>query len=361
MNRNNLPPRALAIARYARALTMASGDRRAALAYAASQNWSDFGRIATQLKSAAAGLTTGDTANAPLAVDVAEILRPLTVIGRLQGTHVMPFHSRLLGMSAGASAAFVPTGAAIPLSAPAFSEPAALDRKKVAGLVVASDETLRDAAPQTERALTADLFAALAAAMDEAFLDPASDGTDGRPVSITYGGAATASTGGSVAQIDADLAAVIEDLIDAGSTLQSAAWIVHPRSAVYLSLLRGSGGAPAHPGISVAGGTLAGLPVLISAAMPVTADTDALTSIVLVDGDGVLIGDENEGELAISRSGMLEQDTEPTADVLTPTGATATNMTSLFQAGAAAIRAIRYVNWLPRRAVVASTLTSVGY
>lgn len=357
--RYDLPVRATSVARFARAWSMADGDTRAALAFAASQGWPDYPRVAEFIKAGVGGLETGATANA-LALDVAEILRPMTVIGRLPGVRTMPFNARLLGMSAGASAAFVRPGAAIPLSGPAFSNPGTLERKKVGGLIVASDETLRDANPQTERALTADLFAAMAQAMDEAFLDPASDGSDDRPASVTNGGATTSSTGTTLAAIDTDLANVVEDLLDAGSTLQSAAWVVHPRSAVYLSMLRGTGGALAHPGISVLGGTLLGLPVLVTAALGITPDTAATTSIVLVDADGVLIGDQGESSLAMSRNGLLEMDNAPQGDTLTPTGASASTV-SLFQANAAALRGIRYINWLKRRAVVASTLTGVSY
>src|SRR5690606_10658001 len=132
-------------------------------------------------------------------------VRPLTIIGRLQGVKRVPFYSRLIGMSAGTSAYWIGHGVAAPLSRVTFSAPEALSRKKVGALLVTTNEFLRDGAPMAERALVADLARAVAQAVDAAFIDVSGTGSDQVPASITSSGASTVSTGSTLAQVDADL------------------------------------------------------------------------------------------------------------------------------------------------------------
>ena len=85
------------------------------------------------------------------------------------------------------------------------------------------------------------------------------------PASVTYGAPSFVSSGASVTNIDEDLAALIQPLVDAGSDLTFAAWVMLPRTAIYLSRLRGTAdGALSFPFINAKGGVLAGLPVVTS-------------------------------------------------------------------------------------------------
>lgn len=358
-------PRAgLMVARYLRALQTAhkaDGGREAAAAFASSQNWERAGAIVGALqKAGVANSTDADLALAPLSTDLAEVVRPLTILGRLQGVKRVPFYSRLIGMSAGTVAHWIGRGVAAPLSRAQFSAPELLDRRKVAALLVTTDEFLRDGAPAAERALVADLAAAVAAAIDAAFVAVGNTGDDQTPASITSAGASTPSTGASLAQVDADLSGLVDDLLDAGENLAFAHWILHPRTATFLARLRGTGGALAFPNLNVRGGEIFGLPAIVSAGVPVTADTAATTQISLVSGDGVLLCDQDEAELTFARHASLEMDDSPTGDTATPAGATATRV-SMFQSDSCAIQVVRSINWLPRRATVAATLTSVSY
>lgn len=361
----NTNPRAgLMAVRYLRALQVAAkadAGRDAAAAFASSQNWEKAGTIVNAIQKAGVGSSTdADLAVAPLATDLVEAIRPLTILGKLQGVKRAPFYSRLIGLSAGASARWVGYGKAAPISKATFSAPEALARKKVAALLISTDEFLRDGAPTAERALVADLVAAVAAAMDAAFVDVGSTGDANTPASITSTGASTASTGSSLAQIDADLSGLVDDLVDAGENLAFAHWILHPRSATYLARLRGTGGALAFPNLGVKGGEIFGLPAIVSAGVPVTADTSATTQISLVSGDGVLLADQDEAELSFARHASIEMDDSPSGNATTPVAASA-NMVSMFQTDSVGIQVVRSVNWLARRATMAATLTSVSY
>lgn len=358
-------PRAgLMVARYLRSLQVAhkaDAGREAAAAFASSQNWERAGTIVAALQKSGVGASTdADLALAPLSTDLAEVVRPLTILGRLQGVKRVPFYSRLIGMSAGTSAHWIGRGVAAPLSRATFSAPETLDRRKVAALLVTTDEFLRDGAPAAERALVADLAGAVAAALDEAFIAVGNTGDDQVPASITSAGASTPSTGSSLAQVDTDLSGLVDDLLDAGENLATATWILHPRSATFLARLRGTGGALAFPNLNVRGGEIFGLPAIVSAGVPVTADTAATTQISLISGDGVLLCDEDEAELSFARHASIEMDDTPTGNTSTPVAASA-HQVSMFQTDSVGVQIVRSINWLPRRATVSSTLTSVSY
>src|SRR5690606_19455123 len=137
-------------------------------------------------------------------------------------------------------------------------------------------------------------------------------GSESTPAAITAGGFTTASTGSTLAQIDNDLRGLIEELADAGADMMTAVWAMHPRTATLIAALRGTGGAPAFPDLGVNGGTVFGLPVLVSAGTPMDDSTGALTQISLISGDGVAIADEGETSLDMARHATIEMATDPT-------------------------------------------------
>jgi hypothetical protein len=346
----------LAAIRFVRALAIADGDPVTALAFAERQNWSDRHRIVTALKATVDAVDTDAAAAliAPVGVDFAEFLRPLTVVGRLQGMRRAPFETRLVGMTAGAVAHWVGEVAPKPATFAALAEQETrLNSRKVVAFYLATVELMRASAPVGERLLLAEWGRAAAQAVDIAFLDPANSGDDTMPPAVTHGAATHASTGSTLAQIDADLALLVGSLNDAGSSLEYATWIMHPRTALYLARLRGTGGALAHPGMTARGGELLGLPVLTSANVQIASTTGSPTTISLIDGDGILLADDGEATLSVARHASVQADDDPQA------GAQA--MISLWQQNMIGLRAERFINWRARRDAIASVLTGVAF
>jgi hypothetical protein len=128
---------------------------------------------------------------------------------------------------------------------------------------------------------------------------------------------------------------------------------MRPRTATYLSRLRGTGGAPAYPGIGAKGGVLLGLPVITSANVPVRAVTGDPSYIVLLDASAVALADDGESRLNVSLNASVQLD-----DAAAPG---AQNLASLWQLGLLGIRAERIVNWKLRRAGFVQVLDGVTY
>jgi hypothetical protein len=106
----------------------------------------------------------------------------------------------------------------------------------------------------------------------------------------------------------------------------------------------------------VLGGSLKGLPVIVSANLP-EPGSPALGNIVLLDQSQVAIVDEGGAQIELFRQGSLEMLDNPTNNSVT---GTATSVVSLFQVSAVACRGTLWTNWRLRRPFVA-VLTGVSY
>lgn len=343
------PYSARTAARVIRSLVVAKGQADVAQMYAAGQNWTDAPAVVDYLKATVTQM--GSTTLLPAtsaAADFSAAVRPLTVLGRLQGTRRVPLLLRVLTALNGTHAAFVAEGRPVPVSTIDLAGQT-LPPRKVSGIAIESIELATSSKPVAENVLTEDIVGACATAIDTAFLDPSNAGDDATPAAITSGVTPLTSTGSTLAAIDADLRTMMNELILAGSTMQFAQWILRPLTAAYLAGLRGSGGDLAFPGVSVLGGTLLGLPVIVTGSFS-DAGSPPAGHIVLVDGSQVALADENQAEIAISTEAAFQLQDAPSNDAST---ATATTTISMFQTGGVAIRASRYLNWVLRRQYVA--------
>lgn len=351
--------RALGAVDFFRSLAWGEGNLGLAAAWAAGQNLKHAKALGEYLQKAGVSAShDDDLRDNAIAYDLAGVIRGNSILDQLPGRVTLPFLSRHIGLSAGARAYWKLPGLAVPASQISFGAPTDLGRKMVAAMVIAFERFLREATPPGRRALAADLISAAVDAHNRALVDPDNAGDDDTPAAITYAGFKTASTGASLAAIDTDLRGLVEAL--ASEDLATARWVLHPRSAAYLATLRDSGGGLAYPSIGVTGGSMLGIPAIVSQSVPVSDDTSSLTSLSLIIGSGIAVADENEIELRYSRNASIEMDTAPTGDAGTPTAASA-NIVSMFQTGSAALMVTSWINWVARRSTVAATLTDVAY
>lgn len=352
--------KALGAVRYFRSLRIADGNPGAASAWVAGQNFRNADAL-LELHTRA-GVSAADAADLrgrnPVLTDLAGEVRRLSILGNLPGVVRLPFMSSTIAMGGAVRAYWIAQGKAVPASPITFGDPQLLDDRTVGALLIARDRFLREAGAQAERALAEELIRATAEAFDTALIDVANDGTGDAPASITYGGYKTECSGVDLEAIDNDLSGLVQVLAD--EDLRAAAWVMHPRSAVYISALRStSGGCPTFPALGVNGGTLYGIPVITSTGVPISEDSPATTQISLLIGSGIAVAG-GEVELHTSKQGTIEMADDPTGDAATPT-AQSKQAVSLFQNNCTALMTIGHINWRARRSTVAATLTGVTY
>src|SRR5690606_32411936 len=121
-----------------------------------------------------------------------------------------------------------------------------------------------------------------------------------------------------------------------GANMETTALICDTRTAIGLALLHDSVGSPAFPNVSVTGGSIGGIPLIVSAGAPANV-------LAAIDGSA-LAKSEGGISVATSSAASIAMDDDPSADVETPTGESG-KVVNLFQAESTALRTIREIGW----------------
>lgn len=262
------------------------------------------------------------------------LVRERSLIGRIPGLRRVPLRTRLIRAETGFSAAWVGEGDAKPLSSATYAQET-LDPRKVVALTVVTDELLEASDPLAETVIRDDLVAAVSAAIDQSFIDPANAGSAGvEPASVTNGITAI-SAGANGVDAEGRLFDV-RDLIEAfPGDLERAVLIGSPRT---FSIMYN----PQYlPGLGVRGGSALGIPAIAS--------TAAGDTLALIDPDGIAVG-SGTTDVRVSTQGAVQMLDNPTIDSVAPT---ATTTVSLWQTDSAAVMAEQRVNWQVVRPSVA--------
>lgn len=292
--------------------------------------------------------------------DFVEFLRPMTILGKFGNNGVpnlrrVPFRVRLVSQTGGGQGYWVGEGKPKPLTSFDFAG-TTLEPLKVANIAVVTMELLRDSSPSADLILRDSLAKALQERLDTDFIDPAKAAVSGvSPASILNGVTAIASTGNTAAAIREDIRLLFASFIAADNPPTSGVWIMSAMTALAISLMQNALGQPEFPAISMTGGTLFGLPVIISEYVP---NITGGTYVALVNTSDIYLGDEGGINVDISREASLQMLDNPTNDSVTPT---ATTMVSMFQTNSIAFRAERTINWARRRASAVAYLSGVNW
>lgn len=355
--RANVEP-GIGMARMVMALYQADGDKAIAESIAR-RNWPDQAdEIGIQLRAAvAAGNTTDATWASPLvqpstlASEFLEMLRPRTLLGRIPNLGEVPFNTRVGAQTGTGTYGWVGEGRPKPLTSLAFAA-LTLAHNKVAGIIAITDELLRFSNPKAEQRVRDDMLAGIPRFLDGQFVDPAITAIAGvRPASITNGITGFAATGTTEATAYADIGTLISGFDAAYYDTEGLVILMHSQDAYRLGRLRNADtGTRTFDGLTLAGGTLEGVPVI-------TSGTPALLGqIIAIHAPSILIADDENVTIDMSREASVQMESAPThpADATTVT-------VSFWQHNMVGFRAERYVTWLRGRADAVRRITSVAY
>lgn len=351
-------PKGTGFTRYAMALASAHGNRYEALQIA--KKWQDSSpEVALVLKAAVDAGTTTDPTWASTLVDYTtlanefiELLRPMTIVGRLNLRRV-PFNVRMPSQTAGGTYGWVGEGAAKPVGELAFSE-LTLRWAKAAGIIVVSEELLRVSNPSAEAIVRQDMLAGIAAFLDVQFISPEiAEVANVSPASVTYGVTPVHASGTDADAVRADVKALWTNFLTNNIVPSTGVWVMSNIVAMSLSLMRNPLGQREFPDITPLGGTFEGYPVITSEA--INADSNG-GFMVFINQSDVLLADDGGVTIDVSREASLQMNTTPD----NPTTA-ATVMVSLWQRNLVGIRAERMINWKKRRAAAVGFIDRIAY
>jgi HK97 family phage major capsid protein/HK97 family phage prohead protease len=309
------------------------------------------------------GTTTGATWAEPLvqytnmAGEFIEYLRPLTIIGRIQGFRRVPFKIKVPRQTAGATVNWVGEAKVKPLSSLAFDS-LTLDHFKIAGIIPLSEELVRFSTPSAEMLVRDDLAAAIVQFMDREFVDPTKALAAGvSPASITNGVTPVTATGATAAAFRADVKTLMGTFLTAGVPVSTGVWIMTQAQALSLALMQNALGQPEFPNISMQGGTLLGFPVVVSENIPATGGSPADGSLIIFAVAGeIMLADDGGVNIDVSREASLQMETAPDSPAVA-----GTVLVSLWQHNMIAIKAERFINWLKRRSTAVAFIQNAKY
>lgn len=298
--------------------------------------------------------------NQNLVGEFIELVRPQTIIGRLQGFRRVPFNIRVGSQSTGSTAYWVGEGKPVPISRLGTSE-VTLGMAKAAGLVVLTKELMMSSEPSAEMLVRDDLVRTNVKFIDEQFIQPDYAAVANvSPASITNGVTPTAATGTALTNVKQDVNTLIKSFITNQVPVTGLAWVMHPNLALAFSLMQNAVGQAEFPQMGLTGGTFYGLPAVAS--------ESAAQAGSVVAGEGQLLVLVNVNEILLADDGGLdvEASTEASIQMLdNPTNAssdgTATTMVSMFQTDSVALKLVRHINWAKRRSNIVQYIKDAAY
>jgi HK97 family phage major capsid protein/HK97 family phage prohead protease len=334
----------------------------------AKEVYPDSPRIQAYLKGAVAGANTQTPVWAGALVDptnlsseFAEFLRPQTIIGKFGANGIpslrrIPFNVRIIGQTSGGEGYWVGEGAPKPLTSFQVA-PTTLTWAKVGNIAVVTKEMMRFSSPSAEMLVRDELARAIVERIDTDFVDPAkAASTNVSPASITNGLSALSSAGTSADNARTDIANLLEQFILNNIDPTNLVLIMPNTLCLALSVMVNSLGQPEFPGLTLRGGTLMGIPVIGS--QYAANQSGAGNLVIAVNASDIYLSDDGDVTVEMSTEASLQMLDNPTNNALT---ATPTTMVSMFQAGAVALKAERFINWARRRTAAVAYMDDVNW
>jgi HK97 family phage major capsid protein len=288
--------------------------------------------------------------------DFAEYLRPQTILGKFGQGDVpslrrIPFDTAVGISTAAGSGYWVGEGKPKPLTSFNFNK-TTLAPLKCANIVVLTEELLRRSDSAAESMVRDEMRNALVALIDESFIDPANAGSAGvEPASITNAAVNGAASGtGDADDIRADIRSLFNEFITANSSADIVL-VMRATDALAAGMLVNALGQAEFPGVNRNGGSLVGLPVVTSQAVP-------SGTVIAVQPSEIYYADDGGFMVDVSREASLQMLDNPTNDSVTPT---ATSMVSLWQTNSVGFRCERILNWAARRTTAVAYLSGVAW
>jgi HK97 family phage major capsid protein len=310
-----------------------------------------------------AGTTTHETWAGPLVEylnasnEFVELLRPATIIGRIPGLRRVPFNIKVPRGTQDPTAYWVGEGSVKPVSAMAFDS-ITLDFNKVAGIVPMTEELMRFSNPSSEALVRDGLVAAIAYLTDRDFLDPTKAEVTGvSPASVTNGVTPITASGTTADAMRDDIGSLLAAYLAANMGVGGLVLIMTSQQAMRLSLLRNTLGNREFPDIGINGGSLEGIPVIVSENIVATGSSPVDGyPIVAINAPEVYLADDGGVDIDISREASLQMDSAPDSP-----NTASTVLVSLWQRNMVAIKAERFITWKKRRSGAVQFIQNAKY
>lgn len=347
----------IGVARMVIALIQARGNHYQA-ADLARQHYRDMPEVAMALRAA---VDAGDTTTSGWASQLVpaaqqmqgefiDLLRPATLIGRIPGLRRVPFNIAVPLQSGGGTYGWVGEAKPKPVTKAAFGS-ATLRWAKAAGIIVITRELARFSSPSAEVIIRNELVKGTAQFLDGQFIDDSVSATSDNPASILNGVAGGTPSGTTAEAFRYDLSVLAAAFISANQDPTMAVLLISATTAMNLALMRNALGQREFPDITVKGGNIDGIPVVVSQTVG--------TRIALINADDILVADDGAINVDISEQATIEMSTTPLSGEESPVDGSV--MKSLWQNNLVGLRVETFMTWRRARSSSVAWIDGVAY
>ena len=338
----SMMPPGTGMVRVAQALAVSRGSRYEAAEYA--KRWHESTpEVELYLKAAVAAGTTTDASWAgplapitPLVSDFLALLRPATILGKVDTFFKVPFNVSVASQTGGGTYQWVGQGAPKPVGALAFST-ITLTITKAAGIIIITEELARTSTPSAEMVIQRDMIAGISSFLDAQFINPANAPVAGvSPGAVTNGVTPITSAGPTPANARTDIQALANAMVALNLPTSGAVLIMSETNALALTNALNPLGQPLFPQLTPLGGTIMGYKAITS--------QSAGTTVALVQPSAIMYADDGGVTIDVSREASVQMDS-----VLDNPPLATSLYTSLWQNNLVGLRAERFINWKKAR------------
>ncbi len=351
--RSNLP-KGTTFSRWVMAQVEAKGDKYRAPEIA-KQFWPDQPEVELILRAGVnAGTTTHATWASPLipaaqtmTEEFYDLLRPMSIIGRIPGLNRVPANIIVPVQTGGGTGNWVGETLPKPVSALAFTT-ATLRWGKAVVMTVLSEELIRFSNPKAEELVRNSIAKDLAAFEDAQFVGNTIESVNVSPAGIRWNAPTSAASGVTAAAFLTDFKTAIATFIAANYDLSKLVILMSSTVALNVSTLKDSLGNFIYPMLNMqTGGSILGIPVIVSEAVS--------TNIIFLNASEILLADDGGITIDASNQASILMDDAPNASPTT------TSLVSLYQRNLVAIKAEHFLTWKKVRSTTAYFLSSAAY
>jgi HK97 family phage major capsid protein len=338
-------PKAAGFIRFCQAMAACRGDLMQAEVFA--KRWHDSSpEVELVLKAAVAAGTTTDATWAgplapitPLASAFLELLRPATILGKVDTFLKVPFNVSVPSQTGGGTYNWVGQGAPKPVGTLQFGT-VTLTILKAAGIIAITEELARTSTPDAIGVIQRDMIAGISQFLDVSFIDPTKAAVAGvSPGSVTNGVTPITTAGPTPANARTDIQALANAMVVLNLSTVGAVLILSETNALALTNALNPLGQALFPEMTPEGGRIMGYKAITS--------QSAGNTVALVQPNAILYADDGGITIDISREASVQMDT-----VLDNPPLATSLYTSFWQNNLVGIRAERFINWKKARAGV---------
>lgn len=354
---NSLVPKGIGFTRAMMALAACKGNRYEA-AHEASKHWPDMAAELTPIITTKAeqlpGTTTGTTWAAPLIAtsnrltnEFIDLLRPATIIGRIPGLRRVPFNVTVPAQSGGGTYGWVGENQPKPVSGLTLGT-VVLRWAKVCGIIPYTKEAMRFSDPSIEMIVRNDMIAGSARFLDQQFIDPAiHESINVSPGSITDQIVPTVASGTTATFFRNDFKNILGKFITNNEDPSTAVILMSATVAMNLSSLVNALGQPEFPTLSLQGGSIQGIPVVVS--------QNVGNRIILLNPNEILIAQDDGVNIDVSEEASVVMTTTPASSPQ------ATSLVSFWQNNLIGLRLDLFTTWKRAATTAVEYISSAVY